>query len=50
MNLSFIKINARISGGKADVLNETEGSSPGHARASVRDTTGVEEQGMSSKG
>jgi len=39
-----------FSGGKADAVNEAEGSSPGHAKASEQDTTGVEEQGMSSKG
>ena len=28
-------------GGKADSLNLLEGSSPGHAKASVQDSTGV---------
>jgi len=37
-------------GGKADAVIEVEGSSPGHARASAEDTTGVEERGMCSKG
>ncbi len=32
--------------GKADVLILTEGSSPGYAKASVENTTGVEERGM----
>ena len=36
--------------GKADVVIEMEGSSPGYDKASVQDTTGVEEQGMSSRG
>jgi len=44
------KDKRRKIGGKANVLIETEGSSPGHDKASDRDTTGVEEQGMSSKG
>jgi len=46
----FVRINARNIGGKADVLILTEGSSPKHDKASVQDTTGVEEQGMSSRG
>ncbi len=46
----FARINASFFGGKADVVIEMEGSSPGCAKASVRDTTGVEEQGMSSRG
>ena len=50
MNLSFIKINARGIGGKADAVIEVEGSRPECAKASVWDTTGVEEQGMSSRG
>jgi hypothetical protein len=50
MNLSFIKINARGIGGKADAVIEVEGRSPGGDKASVWDTTGVEEQGMSSRG
>jgi hypothetical protein len=36
--------------GKADVVIVAEGSSPECAMASAKDTTGVEEQGMSSKG
>ena len=35
---------------KADVLDYAEGSSPGCAMASDRDTTGVLDQGMCSKG
>jgi hypothetical protein len=37
-------------GGKADVLIETEGSRPECDMASAEDTTGVEEQGMRSRG
>ena len=37
-------------GGKGDVFKMTEGSSPEYAKASALDTTGVEEQGMSSRG
>ena len=37
-------------GGKADAVIEVEGSSPGCARASVEETTGVEERGMSLRG
>jgi len=44
------RINAKILGGKADAVNEAEGSNPGCDKASVEDTTGVEEQGMSAKG
>ena len=33
-------------GGKADAIQRVEGSSPGHARASEQDTTGVRERGM----
>ena len=36
--------------GKADGLYQPEGSSPEDARASVQDTTGVSERGMSSQG
>jgi hypothetical protein len=36
--------------GKADVVIVAEGSSPECAKASAEDTTGVEEQGMSSRG
>jgi hypothetical protein len=36
--------------GKADVFIVAEGSSPECERASTEETTGVEEQGMSSKG
>ena len=43
-------IAVRSFSGKADAVNEAEGSSPGDARASVQDTTGVEERGMSLKG
>jgi hypothetical protein len=32
--------------GKADAVKRVEGSSPGDDRASVQDTTGVEERGM----
>jgi hypothetical protein len=39
-----------MNDGKADTVMRVEGSSPGHARVSVQDTTGVEERGMSSKG
>ena len=35
---------------KADAVNEAEGSSPECARASIEDTTGVEERGIYSKG
>jgi hypothetical protein len=46
--------NRRVSisffDGKADAVNEAEGSRPEHAKASEQETTGVEEQGMSSKG
>jgi hypothetical protein len=44
------KDKRRNMGGKADAVIEVEGSSPGGDRASLKDTTGVEEQGMSSKG
>ena len=43
----------RISGresGKADGLEKPEGSSPGDAMASRKDTTGVFERGMHTKG
>ena len=50
MNLSFIKINARGIGGKADAVIEVEGSRPECEMASAEVTTGVEEQGMSSRG
>ena len=36
-------------GGKADAVNQAEGSSPGCERARVQDTTGVEERGMKLK-
>ena len=36
--------------GKADGFQWPEGSSPGYARASIEDTTGVSERGMSSIG
>ena len=35
---------------KADVVIVTEGSNPGCVRVSIEGTTGVEEQGMSSRG
>ena len=35
---------------KADAVNEAEGRSPECVKASAEDTTGVEEQGMNSKG
>ena len=38
------RITVRFIDGKADVLILTEGSNPGCAKASVEDTTGVEEQ------
>lgn len=44
------KDKRRNIGGKADAVIEVEGSSPEYAKASAEDTTGVEEQGMSSKG
>jgi hypothetical protein len=37
-------------GGKADAVIGVEGSRPGCAKASIEVTTGVEEQGMSSRG
>jgi len=37
-------------GGKADAVMWVEGSSPECAKASAEETTGVEEQGMNSKG
>ena len=43
-------IAVRTSTGKADAVKRAEGSSPGDARASVQDTTGVEERGMDLKG
>ena len=43
-------INAKILGGKADAVIEVEGSRPECAKASAEVTTGVEEQGMSSRG
>jgi hypothetical protein len=36
--------------GKADTVMRVEGSSPGHEKVSVQDTTGVGERGMHSKG
>ena len=44
------RIAVRVSTGKADAVNQAEGSSPGDARASVQDTTGVEERGMNLEG
>ena len=46
----FRRITVSFFDGKADVVIVAEGSSPRHDRASDGDTTGVEEQGMSSKG
>ena len=43
------RIAVRVSTGKADAVNEAEGSRPGCARASVQDTTGVKERGMKRK-
>jgi hypothetical protein len=43
-------ITASGKSGKADVVIVAEGSSPEYAKASAEETTGVEEQGMSSKG
>ena len=37
-------------GGKADAVIEVEGSRPEYVKASAGVTTGVEEQGMSSRG
>jgi len=36
--------------GKADAVMQAESSSPEYVKASVQDTTGVEEQGMLTKG
>ena len=44
------RITSGSFGGKADSLNLLEGSSPGHAKASVQDSTGVLDQGMYSQG
>jgi len=44
------QITASKSSGKADVIIVAEGSSPERAKASAEDTTGVEEQGMKSRG
>jgi hypothetical protein len=44
------KDNREQFSGKADAVKRVEGSSPGDARASVQDTTGVEEQGMLTEG
>ncbi len=40
----------RQESGKADVLNATEGMSPGDAMASREGTTGVYERGMRTQG
>ena len=40
----------RAKSGKADAVKEVEGSSPEYEKASIQDTTGVEDQGMGSKG
>jgi len=51
-----IVVDSRITslyeaeGGKADAIQRVEGSSPGHAMASVQDTTGVRERGMYLRG
>jgi len=42
--------NPPVKAGKADVVIVAEGSSPEREKASAEETTGVEEQGMSSKG
>jgi hypothetical protein len=44
------KDKRRNIGGKANAVIEVEGSRPECAKASTEVTTGVEEQGMSSKG
>ena len=44
------KDKRRNIGGKADAVIEAEGSRPERGMASAGVTTGVEEQGMSSKG
>jgi len=44
------RINAKILGGKANAVIEVEGSRPECVKASAEVTTGVEEQGMSSRG
>ena len=36
--------------GKADAVKQAEGRSPEYERASIQDTTGVEDQGMGSNG
>ena len=43
------RITAQNSG-KADAVNEVEGSSPECDKASTEDTTGVEERGMPTEG
>jgi len=44
------RITVSFYGGKADAVSGVEGSRPGCAKASIEVTTGVEEQGMSSRG
>jgi hypothetical protein len=44
------KDKRRNIGGKANAVIEAEGSRPECAKASTEVTTGVEEQGMSSRG
>jgi hypothetical protein len=46
----FRKDNRQSFDGKADAVIEVEGNSPGSERASIEDTTGVEERGIYSKG
>jgi hypothetical protein len=43
-------ITVSMNDGKADTVMRVKGSSSGHEKVSVQDTTGVEERGMSSKG
>ena len=43
-------LSRRSGGGKADSVERLEGNSPGHARASAQDTTGVREGGMYLRG
>ena len=47
--LMWTKDNQSESG-KADAVKKAEGSSPEYEKASIQDTTGVEDQGMGSKG
>ena len=43
-------ITARLGSGNADAVSGAEGSSPGRVKASIQDSTGVEERGMHSQG